>query len=282
MDEKLQKVLARAGIGSRREMETWIAQGRIKVNGKAATLGDRVTATDRIEVDGRPLSQSRVQAAPRKVVIYHKPLGEVSTRKDPEGRPTVFERLPRAPARGRWVSVGRLDVNTLGLMVFTNDGELANRLMHPSYEVEREYAVRVFGDVTPEILERLQKGVKLDDGWARFEKIGISGGSEEGQNEWYHVLIKEGRRREVRRLWESQGLTVSRLIRVRLGPIRLPKDLGRGESRFLGDAEVRALCEAVKLPHDDEATPKRKVRRSSAHPGGQKRRRAPARGKQGK
>jgi len=247
MSEKLQKVLARAGVGSRREMERWIADGRIKVDGRAATLGDRVDADARITVDGRPLGRRGAEGPRRRVIAYYKPAGEVTTRSDPEGRPTVFSRLPPVE-KGRWIAVGRLDVETLGLLLFTTDGELANRLMHPAYELPREYAVRVFGEVTPAVLERLAGGVELDDGEARFESVTPGSGGAEGANEWYHVVLRRGRRREVRRLWESQGLTVSRLIRIRYGRVSLPKGLHRGQYRELSAREVGALAAAVDLP----------------------------------
>ncbi|MEX0731930.1 MAG: 23S rRNA pseudouridine(2605) synthase RluB [Aquisalimonadaceae bacterium] len=245
MDEKLQKVLARAGLGSRREIEGWIAQGRVQVNGEPARLGDRVTGLERIRCNGSLVPREKLVADSRKVIAYHKPVGEISSRDDPEGRVTVFDHLPKLGS-GRWISIGRLDLNTLGLLLFTNDGELANRLMHPSWAQEREYAVRVYGDVSPEVLKRLQTGVELDDGPARFDSITVRGG--EGGNQWYHVTIREGRRREVRRLWESQGVQVSRLIRVRYGPIALPRDLPRGKWRFLKPEQVDALARAVELP----------------------------------
>lgn len=243
MSEKLQKVLAESGIGSRREMERWIEAGRVSVNGKPAKLGDRVERTDRITVDGRTLRRSAAAEVTR-VLAYHKPAGEVCTRSDPEGRPTVFDSLPALPA-GRWLGIGRLDVATTGLLLFTTDGELANRLMHPSRRVEREYAVRVMGDVEPAALERLTRGVELDDGPAHFDRIEEGGGS--GANRWYHVTLREGRNREVRRLWESQGVIVSRLHRVRYGPIRLERGLRIGTFRELTDAEVDALLAAAGL-----------------------------------
>ncbi|RFA27746.1 23S rRNA pseudouridylate synthase B [Alkalilimnicola ehrlichii] len=245
MSEKLQKVLARAGMGSRREIEGWINEGRIKVNGRIATLGDRVEAKDRIEVDGRAVKAERLEVPERRVLMYYKPVGEVTTRDDPEQRPVVFDRLPKLE-RGRWIAVGRLDVNTSGLLLFTTDGELANRLMHPSYRIVREYAVRVFGEVTPEILNELIRGVELEDGFARFERIDPV--SEGAANDWFHVVLREGRKREVRRLWESQGLKVSRLIRVRFGPIELPRNMRRGDVRELPTGPIRNLCERVDLP----------------------------------
>ncbi|HSN17958.1 MAG TPA: 23S rRNA pseudouridine(2605) synthase RluB [Gammaproteobacteria bacterium] len=244
--ERLQKVLAAAGLGSRREIEGWITQGRVTVNGKPAKLGDRIQSSDRVSVDGRPVRNLEHSAdTRRRVILYHKPEGELTTRKDPEGRPTVFESLPRL--RGsRWVSVGRLDTNTSGLLIFTNDGELANRLMHPSAEVEREYAVRVLGKVSDEQLLALKRGVSLEDGVGKFDDIEEAGG--EGANHWYHVMLKEGRNREVRRLWEAVGLTVSRLIRIRYGSMSLPRNLPRGAWRDATEEEVQALLEVAKMP----------------------------------
>lgn len=246
-DEKLQKVLARAGLGSRRELEGWIRDGRVRVDGRVATLGDRVTGTEHITVDGHRVARERLAGLRRKVLVYHKPVGEVTSRQDPEGRPTVFESLPRL-GQGRWINVGRLDLNTLGLLLFTNDGELANRLMHPKWQLEREYACRLYGTVEQSVVDRLVAGVTLDDGEARFDSVEPVGGS--GENVWYHVVVREGRQREVRRLWESQGVTVSRLIRVRYGPVRLPEDLPRGRYRFLDSDAVRTLCRAVDLDPD--------------------------------
>lgn len=244
MSEKLQKILAESGIGSRREMERWIEAGRVRVNGKVAKVGDRVERTDRITVDGRALKRSAAADVTR-VIAYHKPAGEVCTRSDPEGRPTVFASLPGL-ASGRWLGIGRLDVATTGLLLFTTNGELANRLMHPSRRVEREYAVRVMGDVDTAALERLTHGVELDDGPAHFDRIEEAGGS--GANRWYHVTLREGRNREVRRLWESQGVLVSRLHRVRYGPIKLERGLRVGTFRELTAAETDALLAAAGLP----------------------------------
>ena len=221
MDEKIQKVLARAGYGSRREIEGWIEAGRIKVNRQLAKLGDRIGPDDRVSLDGKPLT--RLHHAPRRrVIAYHKPIGEVCTRQDPEGRPTIFQHLPRIQ-NSRWIAVGRMDINTVGLILLTTDGELANRLMHPSSQVEREYAVRVLGEATAEKLQQLQQGVMLEDGMAHFDRILDSGG--EGANHWFHVTLKEGRNREVRRLWEAVGLKVNRLIRIRYGNIELGRKL---------------------------------------------------------
>ncbi|RDB42935.1 23S rRNA pseudouridine(2605) synthase RluB [Halomonas sp. DQ26W] len=242
--EKLQKVLARAGLGSRREMETAIAAGRIKINGKLATLGDRIEMRDRVTFDDRPVTLRGIEETPRRVIMYNKPEGELCTRKDPEGRRTVFERLPRLKGE-RWVAIGRLDINTSGLLLFTTDGELANRLMHPSTQVEREYAVRVMGEVKKEQVVAMVQGVMLEDGPARFTDVQEFGG--EGINTWFHVVITEGRNREVRRLWESQGLTVSRLKRVRYGNIFLDKRAKAGEWVELSQAEIDDLAENAGL-----------------------------------
>ncbi len=243
--EKLQKVLARIGVGSRRDVEAWITQGRIKVNGKDATLGQRVDLHDAISVDGRVIKREEAAETVRRVIMYNKPDGEICTRDDPEGRPTVFDRLPR-PKEGRWINIGRLDINTTGLLMFTTDGELANRLMHPSFEMDREYAVRVRGEVDDEMLERLKTGVVLEDGPARFTDIQQAPGGE-GFNHWYHCVVMEGRNREVRRLWESQGLVVSRLKRVRYGPVFLNSDLPMGRWREMSQYEVDILAAEVGL-----------------------------------
>lgn len=243
--EKLQKVLARLGLASRRDVENWIAAGRVKVNGAVATLGQRVDLHDAIAVDGRLLKREEANEGVRRVLIYNKPDGEICTRDDPEGRPTVFDRLPR-PKEGRWINIGRLDINTTGLLLFTTDGELANRLMHPSYEMDREYAVRVRGEVDDEMIERLKKGVMLEDGPARFTDIQQAPGGE-GFNHWYHCVVMEGRNREVRRLWESQGLVVSRLKRVRFGPVFMTSDLPMGRWREMSQGEVDILSEEVGL-----------------------------------
>lgn len=260
MSEKLQKVLANAGLGSRREMETWIAQGRVSVNGQVATLGQRVEASDKIRVDGKQLDGVGDKPFCR-VLMYNKPEGELCTRKDEKGRATVFDRLPHIK-HGRWIAVGRLDINTSGLLLFTNDGELANRLMHPSHEVEREYAVRIFGDVTDAMLKRLKEGVKLEDGEAKFNSIRRHPGDEEGMNHWFNVTLSEGRNREVRRMWESQEVKVSRLIRVRYGQIELEKRLPQGAWMELPLATVNGLRKLVKLPAEtrtilDETKPVR-------------------------
>ncbi len=243
MSEKLQKILAQVGIGSRREMERWIQQGRVSLNGEVAKLGERAESTDDIQVDGKPITHAK--EAPRRVLAYNKPEGEVCTRNDPEGRPTVFDRLPRVKGE-RWIAVGRLDINTAGLLLFTTDGELANKLMHPSSgSVDREYAVRVAGDVTDEVIATLKKGVVLEDGMAKFTDVQFFDG--EGFNKWYHVCIMEGRNREVRRLWESQDMKVSRLKRVRYGCIFLPKKVSVGKWVELDQKETDDLAALVNL-----------------------------------
>lgn len=243
--EKLQKVLARMGLGSRREIEMRIAEGRVMVNGVIATLGQRVGRNDAIALDGRLLKREEAAEAVRRVLIYNKPEGEICTRNDPEGRPTVFDRLPRLK-EGRWINIGRLDINTTGLLLFTTDGELANRLMHPSYEMDREYAVRVRGEVTEDMLENLKRGVMLEDGPARFTDIQEAPGGE-GLNRWFHCVVMEGRNREVRRLWESQGVVVSRLKRVRFGPVFMTSDLPMGRWREMTQGEVDVLSREVGL-----------------------------------
>ncbi|AZC17046.1 MULTISPECIES: 23S rRNA pseudouridine(2605) synthase RluB [Pseudomonas] len=243
--EKLQKVLARIGVGSRRDVEAWISQGRIKVNGVEATLGLRVDLHDAISIDGKVVKREEAAESVRRVIMYNKPDGEICTRDDPEGRPTVFDKLPR-PREGRWINIGRLDINTTGLLMFTTDGELANRLMHPSFEMDREYAVRVRGEVDDEMIERLKAGVMLEDGPAKFTDIQQAPGGE-GFNHWYHCVVMEGRNREVRRLWESQGLVVSRLKRVRFGPVFLNSDLPMGRWREMSQYEVDVLSAEVGL-----------------------------------
>lgn len=244
MTEKLQKVLARAGLGSRRQLETWIEQGRVRVNGDIAKLGDRVDAYAKIQVNDRIINLRAPNTRKPRMIIYHKPEGEVCTRSDPEGRPTVFENLPTIRDQ-RWIAIGRLDINTSGLLLFTNDGDLAHRMLHPSYEIEREYAVRVLGKVDASILQRLRAGVELEDGIAAFSDIVDAGGT--GANHWYHVTLKEGRNREARRLWESQGVKVSRLIRVRFGVIKLPRLLRAGRWEEMELEEIKELAKLVKL-----------------------------------
>jgi 23S rRNA pseudouridine2605 synthase len=248
---RIQKYLADAGHGSRRQLEEMIRAGRILVDGQPAELGQRVSGREKIEIDGRVVRVSQ-QAARHRYLVYHKPEGEICTRDDPEGRPTVFAALPKL-RHGRWVGVGRLDINSAGLVLFTTDGALANRLMHPSAAVEREYAVRVLGDVAPEVLERLVDGVELEDGPARFTRLADAGG--QGANHWYNVVIQEGRNREVRRMWQSQNVTVSRLIRTRFGPVTLPRSLRQGRYGDLDDADIEALYAAAGLPCPDLKVP---------------------------
>ncbi|WP_109078733.1 23S rRNA pseudouridine(2605) synthase RluB [Aggregatibacter kilianii] len=249
--EKLQKVLARAGQGSRREIEAIIAENRVSVDGKIATLGDRINVHSgvKVRIDGHLINLTQAQKEVCRVLMYYKPEGELCTRHDPEGRATVFDRLPRLTG-ARWIAVGRLDINTSGLLLFTTDGELANRLMHPSREVEREYSVRVFGQVDEAMLARLKKGVQLEDGPANFKEIKFGGGV--GMNQWFDVTLMEGRNREVRRLWESQGIQVSRLIRIRYGNIKLMKTLPRGGWQEMELADVNYLRDLVGLPPETE------------------------------
>ncbi|MFA0810030.1 23S rRNA pseudouridine(2605) synthase RluB [Microbulbifer epialgicus] len=241
--EKLQKVLARSGLGSRREMERAIDAGRVTINGKVAELGERVTDHDQIEFDGRRLPSTEGNRC--RVILYNKPVGEICSRHDPEGRPTVYDRLPRLKT-GRWISVGRLDFNTSGLLLFTNSGELANKLMHPSSVIDREYLVRIQGEVDDEMKKRLVKGVLLDDGPARFTDIVESGG--EGRNRWFYCVVMEGRNREVRRLWESQGVRVSRLKRVRYGSVFIPSHVRVGQWIEMEPREIDDLCVTAGLP----------------------------------
>jgi 23S rRNA pseudouridine2605 synthase len=237
MAERLQKWLAARGHGSRRKIEALIREGRIEVDGEVAELGRKVGGGERILIDGKPVRRARDAVASR-VLIYHKPPGEICTRDDPQGRPTIFSALPKV-VDGRWVSVGRLDYQTAGLLLVTTDGELANRLMHPSSRLPREYVVRALGELSAEQSERLHRGILLDDGEARFESIELTGG--EGANRSYRVVVTEGRNRIVRRLFDAVGCKVNRLLRVRYGPIRLPRELRPGEYRELGDAEIRQL-----------------------------------------
>lgn len=281
LEERLHKVLAQAGLGSRRALEQRIADGMVKVNGETATVGMSVRGGDRIEIDGRNFVASALSEPPR-VLMYNKPEGEVTTREDPEGRPTIFDALP-ALKGARWISIGRLDINTTGLLLLTTDGELANAMMHPSHEVEREYVCRVRAPegedtVSDKIVDRLRRGVALEDGPAKFdaiERIGGTGASDNGSHDWFRVLLKEGRNREVRRLWESQGCQVSRLKRVRYGKVELPQPLLRGHTQELPVERVEALRKQVGL---EEGAPsaltlqpvigQRKAAKSTVHVGG--------------
>ncbi len=276
LEERLHKVLAQAGLGSRRALEQRIADGLIKVNGETAQTGLSIKAGDKIELDGKTFVASAL-TEPARVLIYNKPEGEVTTREDPEGRPTIFEALP-ALKGARWIAIGRLDINTTGLLVLTTDGELANAMMHPSYEVEREYVVRVRApegqeSVPDNVVDRLRRGVALDDGPAKFDEIERIGGTD--SHDWFRVVVKEGRNREVRRLWESQGCQVSRLKRVRYGKVSLPQPLLRGQSQELADAQVEALRKDLGLEDGAPAAltlqpviGQRKASKSTVHLGG--------------
>ena len=238
---KLQKILAQSGLGSRRDMEELMRSGRVTVNGSPATVGARVGPSDVIQVNGQALSRAADRIPPR-VLIYYKPEGEIVSHDDPGGRPSVFDRFPQ-PRGAKWLAVGRLDLNTSGLLILTTSGELANRMMHPRYELEREYAVRVLGRLTPEQQEKLLSGIQLKDGMARCEAVHDQGG--EGANHWYHVVIREGRNREVRRLFEALRLRVSRLMRVRFGSVSLPRSLKRGQFVELQPREIRQLLASL-------------------------------------
>jgi 23S rRNA pseudouridine2605 synthase len=245
---RLQKLLAAAGLGSRRTVEEWIRAGRVSVAGRVAQLGDRAGPGDDVRLDGRRLALSPLDLNTQEVLLYYKPVGEVTTRSDPQGRPTVFERLPE-PSSGRWITVGRLDVNTAGLLLLTTDGELAHRLMHPSSEVEREYLVRLRGEPGPEVIRRLLRGVPLEDGPARFDRI-MAGdpGTDDPSHSTFRVVLHEGRNREVRRLWNAVGFEVSRLLRIRYGPVELPRDMRPGNARLAGPSVLEALRGAVPEP----------------------------------
>ena len=251
MTIRLQKLLATAGLGSRRQVEEWIVAGRLTVAGRVAKLGDRAGPEDEIRLDGRRLELGPTRSVARQVLLYHKPLSEVTTRRDPQGRPTVFDRLP-PPEHGRWIVVGRLDVNTAGLLLFTTDGDLAHRLMHPSSCIEREYLVRLHGRPGDDTIRKLLRGVPLEDGPAAFDRIveePAPAGEAEARNASYRVVLHEGRNREVRRLWEAVGYEVSRLLRVRYGPIELPRDLRPGNWRLLDDPLVARLVAAALAQH---------------------------------
>ena len=242
MSERIQKLIANAGYGSRRWAERLIEQGRISINKKPAKLGDKAIITDKVTIDGRLIDLGRFSQDETKVLIFNKQAGVVCSNKDEEGRKSVFEFLP---GNTRWVMVGRLDLNTSGLLLFTNNGELANKLMHPSSQIDREYAVRILGKVENEHIKMLTNGIDLEDGFAKFHKVTIGGG--EGANRWYHVVLREGRKREVRRLWEALGFKVSRLIRTRFSDIRLPEKLRANQSEYLKPKQVQALLKSVNL-----------------------------------
>lgn len=258
--ERLQKVLAKAGLGSRRDVDAWIAEGRILVNGEPAEPGQKVGPGDRVKLNGKLVPLRYVARTPR-VLMYHKPEGEIVSRDDPEGRPTVFERLPMLK-RGRWITIGRLDFNTCGLLLFTNDGALANQLMHPRYEIEREYAVRLLGSLTDEQAESLRTGIQLEDGPAKFLTLTDQGG--EGVNHWYRVTLSEGRNREVRRMFEAVGLTVSRLMRVRYGPVVLSARLKRGMWMEMPEEDVCKLA-GLPVPQQPAASTGEKARVTRVH-----------------
>lgn len=268
MPERLHKLLAAAGLGSRREIEDWIRAGRVTVNGQIATVGQSIELRDRVTVDKKPfrfkLESKTGKARPPRVLMYHKPEGEIVSRDDPEGRRSVFLALPRL--RGaKWIAVGRLDINSEGLLLFTTSGDLANRLMHPRYEIEREYAVRVMGLLTQAQMQELTQGVTLEEGLAKFDYIEDRGG--EGANHWYHVVLKEGRKREVRRLFQAVGLMVSRLIRVRYADIRLPSRVKRGQLLELEPPQVQALLASVGLIETPQEKPDVTQRTHSARRG---------------
>ena len=237
MKERIQKILANEGIVSRRQAENLIREGRIKVNGQEAILGVSISRHDLIEIDGKTVEISE-GANPLRVLMYNKKVGEISSTKDPEGRPSVFLALPKI-SKGKWISVGRLDINTSGLMLFTNNGELANKLMHPSSKIEREYVARIRGQVEPDHIRRLLEGVKLEDGKASFSDI--QPGRKGKSNQWFAMVIMEGRTREVRRMWESQGFAVSRLKRVRIGGLFLPANLKQGNYKELSEKEIKSI-----------------------------------------
>ena len=269
MDQKLQKVLANMGYGSRREIESWIFDGRIRLNNSVAKVGDRVSNKDLIYLDGNKIETAKIFRT--QVIIYNKPEGEISSNEDPKGRPTVFDNLPSLK-RAKWISVGRLDINTTGLLLFTTNGELANRLMHPRYQVERKYLVRVFGDVNQSDIDILKKGVLLDDEQAKFKTIGRNKGASDGEkrlNNWFKVTLEGGKNREVRRLWESQGFEISRLKRIAYGPIELQPFIRPGNYLELSIEEVQKLGASVNLAisfrgmrdeRDNQARDERKLR----------------------
>ena len=242
MSDRIQKLIANAGYGSRRWAERLIEQGRISINSQEAKLGDKAIITDKVTIDGRLIDLGRYSEEETKVLILNKQSGIICSNKDEEGRKSVFEFLPD---NTRWVMVGRLDLNSSGLLLFTNNGDLANKLMHPSSEIDREYAVRVLGKVEDEHIKKLTNGIELEDGFAKFHRVTIGGG--EGANRWYHVVVREGRKREVRRLWEALDFKVSRLIRTRFSDIRLPEKLRANQSEYLKPKQVQALLKSVDL-----------------------------------
>ena len=256
--ERIQKVLARGGLGSRREVERWIEEKRLSVNGVIVTLGQHLKLGDQVQLNGRTVNWEKYSNQKTRVLVYNKPTGEVVTRRDPQGRPVVFTRLPKLEI-GRWISIGRLDINTSGLLLLTNNGELANRMMHPSSEIDREYAVRILGEVPDEMIETLKTGVELEDGKAQFSDIQFFSG--EGANKWFHVVVKEGRNRLVRRLWESQDVTVSRLMRVRYGPAVLPQNVRAQDSYELNEKELAIFMEFVGMEPEKSLKPMLKKRR---------------------
>jgi 23S rRNA pseudouridine2605 synthase len=261
--ERLQKVLAQAGVGSRREMEEWIVAGRVTINGEVATLGMRAVEGDVVCADKRVIHvKGQAEKGLPRVLLYHKQEGEIVTRDDPESRTSVFDHLPKLRGQ-KWIAIGRLDFNTCGLLIFTTSGELANRLMHPRFEVEREYAVRVQGEMTPEQMRQMTKqGIELEDGLVKFEKLTDEGG--EGFNHWYRLVLKEGRNRVVRRTFEALNLTVSRLMRVRFGIVNLPPSIKRGKMAELGEEEVKMMLNWVGLPFESiEKQPSIRVSRPS-------------------
>jgi 23S rRNA pseudouridine2605 synthase len=242
MSDRIQKLIANAGYGSRRWAERLIEQGRISINNQEAKLGDKAIITDKVTIDGRLIDLGRYSEEETKVLILNKQAGVICSNKDEEGRQSVFEFLPD---NTRWVMVGRLDLNTSGLLLFTNNGDLANKLMHPSSEIDREYAVRVLGKVEDKHIKKLTNGIELEDGFAKFHRVTLGGG--EGANRWYHVVVREGRKREVRRLWEALDFKVSRLIRTRFSDIRLPEKLRANQSEYLKPKQVQALLKSVDL-----------------------------------
>ncbi len=270
--ERIQKALARQGLGSRRQIEKWISDGKITLNGKTASIGEPVKAGDTVMFSGRRVIIKEPSSSLPKVIAYHKPVGEVCSRNDPEGRPTIFENLPKLK-QSRWISIGRLDLNTSGLILLTDNGELANRLMHPSRQIAREYAVRILGRASEDALKKLTHGIELEDGMARFEEVVDADPDAQGVNHWYHVVLMEGRNREVRRMWEAVGLQVSRLMRVRYGNIVLEKSLRPGRVKEIKPKKIIELAAMVDLHfEEDETRPADKVRtsrpgrgRSSSH-----------------